>query len=303
MQIGFDGSRIAKQFLTGTEHYSIEILKALSKIDYKNQYIIYSPKPIEEKIGKLPKNFSYKIMPFPKLWTQIRLSWEMLTNAKPDILFVPSHTIPLIHPKKTITVIHDLGFKHFPHLYNNMDLKYQEFGLNMAVKNASHIIAVSENTKKDIVKFCRVHPAKISVIYHGYNQNIYKPLSKDEIQRKEKLQEKSLFQSKTLKYSPYIFFVGRLEEKKNILGLIKTYAFLRREPKIKHCLVLAGNPGYGYERINELKNLLPENIRRDIIELGYVEDRELAIWMKNADVFFFPSYFEGFGLPIVEAMA
>lgn len=303
MLIGFDGSRTAKQFHTGTEHYSTEILKALSKIDYKNQYIIYTPKAIENRLGKLPKNFSYKIIPFPKLWTQIRLSWEMAFEKKPDVLFVPSHTIPLIHPKKTVVTVHDLGFKHFPHLYGKAELAYQDFGLKMAVKNASHIITVSEYSKKDIIKNCDVNPNKISVIYHGYNQDLYKPLTKEENERKEKFREKSVFTSRILKYSPYIFFVSRIEEKKNAVNLLKTYALLRREPKIKHKLVLAGKPGYGYEKFEEYKQNLPVEIKRDIIELGYVDDKELAIWMKNASVFFFPTLFEGFGMPVVEAMA
>jgi len=303
MRIGFDGSRIAKQFLTGTEHYSIEILKALAKIDYKNQYLIYSPKIIDDKLGKLPKNFEYKIMPFPKLWTQIRLSWEMMTNNKPDVLFIPSHTIPFVHPKKTIVTVHDLGFKYYPELYGKTELAYQNFGLNMATKKAAHIITISENTKNDIINFCKVDPKKITVIYHGFNSDLYKPFSQIEIEKKTEMQEKSVFSSEIIKSSPYIFFVGRIEEKKNILGMLKTYAFLRKEPKIKHKLVLAGKPGFGYDKILEYKNSLPPEIKRDIIELGYVTDKDLSSWMRNADVFFFPSFFEGFGLPVIEAMA
>lgn len=303
MLIGFDGSRIAKEFHTGTEHYSTEILKALSKIDYQNQYIIYAPKSIANRLGNLPKNFSYKIIPFGKLWTQVRLSWEMALGKQPDLLFIPSHTIPLVHPKKTIVTVHDLAFKYYPELFGKTELFYQEFGLKAAVKNASHIITVSENSKKDIVRLCAVTPDKITVIYHGYDQNLYKPLTSDEIMRDRKLKEKSLFSSQILNSKPYIFFIGRLEKKKNILGLLKSYVFLRKEPKIKHKLVLAGNPGHGYDEISEYIKSLPVAIKRDIIQLGYIENKKLALWMKNADVFFFPSLFEGFGLPVIEAMA
>ena len=292
MLIGFDGSRIAKEFHTGTEHYSTEILKALSKIDCENQYIIYTPKSLEHRLGKIPKNVSYKIMPFPKLWTQVRLSWEMAFGKKPEILFIPSHTIPFVHPKKTIVTVHDLAFKHFPELFSASEMAYQNFGLKLAVKNAAHIITVSENSKKDIVKLCKVPAEKITVIYHGYDQNLYRPLTPSE-----------KADNKILKNKPYIFFVGRLEEKKNVLNLLKTYAFLRKEPKIKHKLVLAGKPGYRYEKIKAYILSLPENIQKDIHELGYVENRELSEWMKNADVFYFPTLFEGFGLPVLEAMA
>jgi len=303
MIIGVDGSRTAKQFHTGTEHYSTEILKAIAKIDYQNQYVIYTPKSLENRLGKLPKNFKYKIMPFGKLWTQIRLSWEMLCNKQPDILFIPSHTIPLVHPKKTIVTIHDLAFKYFPHLFGKTELWYQSFGLNMAVKNAAHIITVSENSKKDIVKICKVDPNKVTVIHHGYNEDLYRPLTKEEDRKNTLLKEKSVFTSQILNMKPYIFYVGRLEEKKNVLRLLETYNLLRREPKIKHKLVLAGNPGYGYDKIKEYKESLAPEIKRDIIELGYVDDKKLADWMKNADVFYFPTLFEGFGIPVLEAMA
>lgn len=287
MLIGIDCSRTAKTTHTGTEYYSTMLLKNFIKTDYQNQYILYSPKDISNHLGKLPKNFTQRIIPFPKLWTQIRLSWEMLKDKnKLDVLFIPSHTIPLIHPERTIVTIHDLGFLYYPELYTKMELAYQKFGLNMAINHAKHIITPSQYTKKDIVKNFGLDPKKITVIYHGYNDKLYKP---------------RIYPKK--ENNPYIFFVGRLEHKKNITGIIKTYELLRREPKITHKLVLAGKPGYGYEDYLKIKATLPENVRNDIIELGYIPEIELASWMKNADVFFFPSFFEGFGLPVIEAMA
>ncbi|EKD56960.1 MAG: glycosyl transferase, group 1 [uncultured bacterium] len=288
MLIGIDGSRTAKDAHTGTELYSTKLIQTLMHIDNENQYILYTPKDLTPRLGNLPNNFSQNIIPFKKLWTQIRLSWEMLKDSgKLDVLFVPSHTIPLIHPKKTVVTVHDLGFLHFPELYSKTELAYQKFGLNMAVKHASHIITPSIYTKKDIVRNFGLNPKKITVVYHGYNNDLYKPRLYPKKEGGEL----------------YIFFVGRLEYKKNIMGLIQAYEMLRREPKIKHKLVLAGKPGYGYEEYREFLKTLPENIQKDIIELGYVPDQELAGWVKNADIFFFPSYFEGFGFPVIEAMA
>jgi glycosyltransferase involved in cell wall biosynthesis len=292
MTIGFDGSRIAKQFHTGTEYYSTEILKNLGKIDYKNQYIIYSPKPIDDRVGKLPKNFRYRIIPFPKLWTQFRLSWEMAFSQKPDILFIPSHTIPWVHPHKTIVTVHDLGFKYFPELYGRAELIYQDFALQMAVKKASHIITVSQNTKKDLISLCKIHSDKITVVYNGYNNVLYRPKKTN-----DKISEK------ISKHLPYIFFIGRLEKKKNILGMLRAYQLLRQEKNITHKLVLAGKRGYGYEEFGAEKKKLPKNIQNDIIELGYVTEQDIAEWMKNAEIFFFPTFFEGFGIPVLEAMA
>lgn len=288
MIIGIDGSRTAKDAHTGTEIYSTKLIQTLMQIDFNNQYIIYTPKDLSTKLGVFSKNFSQFVMPFPKLWTQIRLSWEMLKDrSKIDVLFIPSHTIPLIHPKKTVVTIHDLGFLHFPELYNKSELAYQKFGLNLAIRHAAHIITPSIYTKKDIVSNFGINPNKISVIYHGFDDELYKP------RLYPKKEEEDL----------YILSIGRLEYKKNIIGLIESYDILRREPKVKHKLVLAGKPGYGYEKYLEIKKTLPENVQKDIIELGYVGNKELSGWMKNADIFFFPSLFEGFGFPVIEAMA
>lgn len=288
MRIGIDGSRSAKDTYTGTEYYSTKLIQTLMQIDCENQYILYTPKDLTPKLGNLPKNFTQNIIPFKKLWTQIRLSWEMIKDRdKLDVLFVPSHTIPLIHPRKTVVTIHDLGFMHFPQLYNQSELAYQKFGLKLAIRHATHIITPSLYTKKDIIRNFGLNPKKISVIYHGYNDEFYKPRLYPKKEENE----------------PYIFFVGRLEYKKNILGIIEAYEMLRREPKIRHKLVLAGKPGFGYEEYREFKKTLPEKVQKDIIELGYVPDNELAGWVKNADIFFFPSFFEGFGFPVIEAMA
>lgn len=292
MLIGIDASRATKEQKTGTEYYSEQIIYWLSKIDSKNQYILYSPVAPNGKLINLPKNFHWKIMPFPKLWSQIRLSWELVSGSpKPDVIFEPAHTIPFIHPKNIIVTLHDLGFKYFPELYTPLERKYHNFCMNFSARNAKKIITPSLYTKNDLVKTYHINPSKITVIHHGYNQEIYQP-------------KKSHETIEAIKTSnPYIFFIGRLEKKKNLLGIFKTYELLRQERKIQHKLILAGKRGYGYEEFEEQKKKLPKNVQNDIIELGYTPEQELSLWMKNADIFFFPTFFEGFGLPIIEAMA
>jgi len=285
MLIGIDASRTAKQLKTGTETYSTELIKALGKIDRQNEYILYTPKPISDKLPDLPKNFSYKILPFGKLWTQIRLSWEMLTGPNPDVLFVPAHTLPLISSNKTVVTLHDLGFKHFPELYLTVDLRYHNWAMGHSIRHASHIIAISSFTKKDILRYYLIDPEKITVIYEGYDENEFKPLK-----------------VKTA-YKPYIFFIGRLEEKKNIVGMIKAYALLRQEKEIKHQFILAGNPGFGFDKIIAEINRLPAEIKKDIILPGYISQEKYLEYLQNADILFFCTFFEGFGLPPLEAMA
>lgn len=283
MLIGIDASRANKPQKTGTETYAYCLIQALSLIDPKNNYILYSNTPLRDDLVKLPGNFKSKIMPFPKLWSQLRLSLEMLKNP-PQVLFEPSHTIPLIHPQKTIVTLHDLGFKHFPHLYTPFERRYHDWCMRFSIRHAWKIITISKYTKDDLIKTYGAPSQKIEVVYHGCDPN-FKPVKSKIVSQ------------------PYIYFVGRLEEKKNIVRLIRAYELLRRERDIKHQLVLAGKPGYGFDKIlNEIR-ILPTSIQKDIKILGYVNQERAIKLMQNADIFFFPSLFEGFGLPIIEAMA
>lgn len=285
MIIGIDASRTAKQLKTGTETYSTELIKALSKIDRKNEYILYTPLDISDKLPNLGTNFTQKILPFGKFWTQLRLSYEFLYE-KPDVFFVPAHTLPLVVPKNSVVTLHDLGFKHYPELYSSTDLNYHNWAMGHSVKNVKHIIAISEFTKKDIMKYFTIDPTKISVIYEGYDQDVFKPLKNRNNSEK-----------------PYILFIGRLEEKKNIVGMIKSYEILRKENKIRHQFILAGSPGFGYEKIQSQISSLDDEIKKDILLPGYVSQEKYVQLLKSADILFFCSFFEGFGLPPLEAMA
>lgn len=282
MTIGIDTSRVTKPHLTGTEYYSIELIKAFSRIDTVNHYLLYAKNDPMPRLGKLPTNFSEKIMPFPRLWSQVRLSWEMLFR-KPDVLFVPAHLLPLIHPKNSVVTLHDLGFKHFPELYSPKELIYHNWGMKFSALRSCKIITDSEYSKKDLIKTYSLEPSKIDVVYLGCDLNKFKPGNGPK--------------------KPYIFYIGRLEEKKNVAGMIRAYGILRKEAKIKHKFILAGKPGFGYEKIAQEINYLAPEIRKDVIQLGYISDEDYIKRLQEADIFFFCGFFEGFGLPIIEAMA
>lgn len=283
MLIGIDTSRTTKPKLTGTEYYSVEIIKHMLAIDDSDRFLLYSQFDPTKRLERIPRNAKIKVMPFPKLWTQIRLSFEMLFH-KPDVLFVPAHTIPIIHPKNTVVTLHDLGFKHFPELYSPKELIYHNWSMNHGVESAKLIITPSEFTKKDLIKTYSLDPSKIHVVWHGFDHDsfVYKP---------------------GVKKKPYIFYIGRVEEKKNSLGMIRAYALLRKEPSVKHQLILAGAPGFGFEKIKAEIETLPKDIQKDIIMLGYVSQEEYIKYLQEADIFLFTTFFEGFGMPIIEAFA
>ena len=283
MTIGIDTSRVTKSKLTGTEYYSIEIIKAMALLDEKDRFLLYSPKDPRPNLGTLPDNFKVKIMPFPKFWSQIRLSVEMLTK-KPDVLFVPAHLLPLIYPKKSVVTLHDLGFKHFPELYSPKELVYHNWGMNFSARHAKKIITPSAYTKKDLMNTYNIEPDKIEVIWHGIDLEKFKP-------------------DPMVKKNPSILFIGRLEEKKNLINMIKAYGILRHEKHLKHKFILAGAPGYNYEKIQDEIAKLPKEIQKDIIQLGYISQNEYIKRLQEAEIFFFCTNFEGFGFPCIEAMA
>lgn len=283
MIIGIDTSRVTKPRLTGTEYYSIEIIKNLALINQTDKFLLYAQKDPMARLGTLGANFKAKVMPFPKFWSQVRLSVEMLLK-KPDVLFVPSHTLPIIHPKNSVVTLHDLGFKHSPELYSPKELIYHNWSMNFSATHAKRIITPSEFTKKDLINTYSIDPSKISVVWHGYD--------KDRFNIDPKVEKK-----------PYILFIGRIEEKKNIAGMVKAYGLLRKERRIKHKLVLAGSPGYGYENIQKEIEKLPEDIQKDIIQTGYISEEEYVSRLQEADIFLFTTFFEGFGMPIVESFA
>lgn len=280
MIIGIDASRASTRQKTGTEIYSYNLIKNLASIDQRNKYVLYTNRALKFDF-LLPRNFKVKIMSFPRFWTQIRLAWEMLVN-QPDILFIPAHTIPWIHPKNTVVTIHGLEYEYFSKAYSKFNLWHLRKTTRLAVKWAKKIITVSENTKRDLIKFYGAKDDQVKVIHLGYRKLTVKD-------RKLKIKK------------PYFLFVGRLEKRKNLIRIIKAFAELKKDKEIPHQLILAGKPGYGYEQIKcSIKDLGLEN---EIILPGYISDDDLPYLLKKADIFLYPSLYEGFGMPILEAMS
>ena len=151
MVIGFDGSRAFSGKRTGTENYSYQLLKALGKIDHRNEYIVYVRPQAEE--GVWPNNFQFKVINFPRLWTQVGLALHTFTD-KLNVLFVPSHTLPLIRRPglKTVVTVHDLGSEYLPDMHQFKQKLYLGFMQKYQLQTASKIIAVSKATKMDLIK-------------------------------------------------------------------------------------------------------------------------------------------------------
>ena len=198
--------------------------------------------------------------------------------------------MPIIHPKNTVITVHDVAFKRFPKSYGGMSRWYLNWGTEFAVKHAKHIIVPSITTKKDLIKFYKAESEKITIIPLGFEASKINP-SKNEINKTLK--------TYSLQPTTYFLFIGRIETKKNVQTLIKAFEeFHKNHPDFK--LVLAGKPGVGYPLLDK-EGYLAQSAR-GVVLTGYISDTEKQILLQNCLCFIFPSLYEGFGLPLLEAM-
>jgi len=279
MKIGIDGSRAFIKNRTGIEEYSYQVIKNLRNKLRSAQVVLYLKH--DQKVDfDLPDSWSIRKLWAPRLWTQLRLSLEILRHPV-DVLFIPAHTVPIIHPKDTIVTIHGLEYEFCPGAYSWWERFYMRRVIKNSCKWAKKIIAVSNNTKKDLMKLYKMPDGKITVVYEGYDNQI---------------------QNSKLKVNyKYLLFIGRLEERKNIIGIIKAFEMLKEKYRIPHKLILAGKFGYGGKSImNHISRMRHKN---NIIFPGFVSEEKKWKLLKNADVFLFPAFYEGFGLPILEAQS
>ncbi|MDD2647159.1 MAG: glycosyltransferase family 1 protein [Patescibacteria group bacterium] len=293
MLIGIDASRANRAHKTGVEWYSFYLIQELKKIPVKagDTFVLYGSGELKGELSNLPGHWYAKILKWPLkyFWTQIRLSWEMMFNP-PDVLFVPSHALPIFCRAKTVITLHDLGFERFPKAYSFCQKNYLKFVYKWAVKRANKIIVPSEFTRQELINLYKAEENKIEKIYLAYQPETFRLISD---------QEKA--ESVLIKYKikkPYLLYIGRLEKKKNTLGLLKAWQEISRADNNLN-LVLVGPEGYGFEEVRELLNKL----KNKIIYLPYIGQDETPYLYSGAVCFVFPSFYEGFGLPILEAMA
>lgn len=286
MLIGIHSLAAFKPQKTGVERYAsqlIENMAMLSEIK-GHRFVLYTNKQNQE----WPENFQMKILRAPFLWTQARLGLYFIFK-KPDAFFVPAHVLPVIsHPKNSTVVIHDIAYELFPESYPTLHRNYLRFSTKYALKHAKKIIVPSQNTKDDILRFYKwVDEKKIFVIHHGIKK--VNPPTGGEKER-----------GKSFNF-PYFLYIGRLELKKNILGILRAFDLFKAQYKSSHKLILVGNFGFGGEKIKEAA--VKHRFKNDIILTGWVNEEKKDELLTNADVFLFPSFYEGFGFPILEAQS
>jgi glycosyltransferase involved in cell wall biosynthesis len=281
MLIGIDASRAIAAHPTGTEVYSRQLIQALLELASPHRFRLYFREP--PTAGSFAKADQSTIS-FPRLWTHLRLSWEMVLRP-PDVLFVPAHVLPIVHPRASLVTIHDLGYLHFPEAHPRLQRLYLDLSTRWNARTATHILADSEATKADLVAQYAAHPGKISVAYPGYDSTLA-PVD-DPVKMKTKARYGIT--------GDYFLYLGTLQPRKNLARVIDAFAAI----ETKAVLVLAGKRGWLYDDLfNQVSRL---GLEKRVLFPGYVLEEDKAALLSGALAFVFPSLYEGFGLPVLEA--
>lgn len=291
MKIAFDGRPMQGRY-TGIGRYLDNLFENLAKIDSQNQYFIFYNKEKGFSPRSFGKNFHNIQIPYYKII--LEQFWLPLVCKRYHIeLYLgTNHILPIIKNTKQIVVIYDLTYKYFPETHPKKVLYYYQTFIPGSLGRADQIISISKNTKEDIIKFFNINPQKIKVIYLGADL--------------EKFQEKiskSVFNK--LKHDldikgEYLLTVGIFEHRKNYKRLVKVFSEISKEfPALQ--LVMVGPKSKDFVNI---KNLVSRyKIKSKVTFPGYIEDEEVVSLYQNAKLLIFPSLYEGFGIPPLEAMA
>ncbi len=283
-RFGFDENSIPRR--VGSSEVCFQLIKELAIIDKKNEYTIYLPIAPTSDMPKENDNWHYKIIPSVKLWTVFGLNKSLLRDNL-DVFFSPSHYGPIIAKFPQVISILDLSYKYFPEAFKKNDLYKLALWGRYSVSRAKKIITISDSSKNDIIKEYKVSEDKVHVIPLGIKDIKDSNMTKDELVSKYSIN------------NPYILFVGTLQPRKNLVRLIEAFKIISESNK-KLDLVIVGRRGWLYDEILEAPKTF--NVEENVKFLETVDDSDLPALYKNAETFVLPSLYEGFGLPVLEAM-
>jgi glycosyltransferase involved in cell wall biosynthesis len=288
MLVGIDASRAITSAPTGTEIYSRELITALLQLGSPIRYLLYTRSA--PPVGLFPQtgNYDLRVVPFPLLWTQIRLAAEML-RTPPDVLFVPAHVLPLLHPPSSLVTVHDLGYLHFPLAHRRMDRQYLDLSTRWNVRAAARVIVDSCATRDDLILAYGVNRDKIHVVYPALRAGAFRPVGEpaelDRVKERYRLG------------NDYLIAVGTLHPRKNYVRLLEAFQAL---PAL-YQLVIVGKRGWLFQEILATIERLDLGARVRLVD--YVLAADLPALYSGARLCVFPSLYEGFGFPVLEAQA
>jgi glycosyltransferase involved in cell wall biosynthesis len=306
LRIGVDYTAAVRQG-GGIGRYARNLTRALADLDRDNRYTLFvaGDRGREEKQRDWPGNFRMRVVPLSDRWTTIL--WQRLRLPVPiqvvtgplDLFHSPDFVLPPVGKAKTILTVHDLSFLRVPQFFVPGFCAYLEKAVSRAVRRAGHILADSESTRRDLIDLLAVKPDRVTVVYPGV-EGRFEPIRDAEILERVR--------SRYRLPARFVLGVGTLQPRKNFDGLIKAFGRLLGSASATDAavsadlhLVIAGSKGWMYDEMLALPRQLGLSDR--VRFLGFVEDRDLPALYNLASVLAFPSWYEGFGIPVLEAMA
>lgn len=278
MRIAIDASRTTVARVTGTEQYSLRLLQGVTARG-GHAFTLYFRDPPAPDL--FPPHTERRVIPFPRLWTHVRFA-AALWRDRPDLTWVTAHTLPFLFPGPAIVTIHDLGYLHFPQAHPTRQRLYLDLTTRYSARRAVRVFADSAATQADLIAHYHVPQSKVRILYPGVDAPPIGDVAA--VRRRYGLPDR------------YFLFLGTLQPRKNIARLAQAYARFRAEhAETDIALVLAGGRGWLYDDVWTAG--IP-----GIIQTGYIDEADKGALYAGALAFVFPSLYEGFGFPVLEAM-
>lgn len=287
MRLAIDASRATAAHVTGTEKYAIHMIRALLSTNTRHAITLYfrdPPAPDLFPVAHIarPDLVIQHVIPFRRAWTHLRFA-AALSVDRPDLVWVPAHALPFVFRGRAAVTVHDLGYKYFPQAHPPRQRRYLDLTTQTSAARAHMILADSQATADDLTRFYGTSPDKIHVVYPGVDAP---PMGDVEaVRRKYKLPDR------------YFMFIGTLQPRKNIARIVQAFAAWRAaQADHETALVLAGGRGWLFDPA------WTDGID-GVIMTGYIDDADKGALYAGARALVFPSLYEGFGFPVLEAMA
>lgn len=280
LNIAIDASRTTVARVTGTEQYALALIREMIRQNTSHRLKLYFRDAPPEGLFPPSDLVTYKVIPFRRVWSHVRFA-AALWKDRPDVTFVPAHTLPFLFPGRAVVTVHDLGYKHFPEAHPRQQRLYLDFTTRYSAWRAQTILADSQATARDLTHFYGTPDSKIEVVYPG----VEAPMIRADAPTMQKydLPER------------YFVFIGTLQPRKNIARIVQAYQQYYESVESPAELVLAGGKGWLFD---EAWVRGVEGVRL----IGYIDDDEKGALLANALGLVFPTLFEGFGFPVIEAM-
>ena len=293
MHIGIDATALPAR-LYGAANYTVNLVRALEQVDCVNEYTVFA-KP--EHASLFSSRERFHIVPVPLASRYFRIAWEqtmlpvLARRARLDVLHSPHYTMPFAAGCASVVSFHDMTFFLYPQVHRAYKKLFFTYMMRFSARHAGAIIAISESTRDDVLRILKLEPRKVFTVVYGIDR-IFQPL-----------RDEAMFAEVRQKYNlppQYILYVGNLEPRKNLPTLLRAFARLVQKG-LPHSLVLAGSRGWMDSDIFSTVQELGLGAR--VLFPGYCPQPELPALYGAASLFVYPSLYEGFGLPVLEALA